>query len=120
MVTISPGTPFNALTGLSATQMANCGPQPKTPVRALFIQMLHGGTGRGIVMDGIYGFQADGISPRIPSASTPTDVTAELAAATATAPGQNYTDACDDISRIWVDGTVSGDTVKVSYATIEQ
>ncbi len=126
--TVTANGAINLVTGADAVAMVTYGAVPRTMVRALIIQMKHGGTGLGYVMDGIYGVQAaDGVSPRIPSAATDSDVTAELAPATATAPGGSYTDffelpngaAGTDVSRMWVDGAVPGDKIKVSYDTIE-
>lgn len=108
-ITITAGTPVNLLTGLTT---AYTGP----PVYAsrVFIQMKHGGTGLGYVMDGIY--------QRVPSASAASDLTAELSPASSTAPGGSYEDwdkAMDrggvDISQIWIDGSHSTDVVLASY-----
>ena len=83
------------------------------PARRVFIQMLTGGSGRGYVLDGIpWGTIAD--------ASNDDHVTAELAAATAAAPGGSYSDESQipgadiDLSKLWVHGTNAGDKIKVS------
>lgn len=80
-------------------------------VRAIFIQMAIGGSGYGAVMAGI-------VNGRTPSKSTSGDLTAQLAPASATAPGSSYSDSNQlgiDLSTIWVDGSNSGDTIIVSY-----
>jgi hypothetical protein len=77
----------------------------------LFVQMAAGGSGKGYVMLGI----PDGVTP---SSSNAAQVTAELAPATSTAPGGSLTDAPPqglDVSQAWVDGSNSGDTIRVSY-----
>lgn len=125
--TVTASGPINIVTGLNGTQMANAAPIPRLMARSLFIQMLPGGTGLGYVMDGIYGVQANGTSPRIPSAAVATDVSADLAPATASAPGGSYSDwyslpngaAGIQVDKTWIDGSVPGDTIKVSYDTIE-
>lgn len=126
-ITITPNTPINIVTGLNAAQMASAGMTSAlapagstffveyTVVRRLFIQMLHGGTGLGYVTKGSIG--------RAPSAkgATSGDLMAELAAATATAPGGSYSDPENGIDRgnieiqhVWIDGD-SADKVLVSY-----
>ncbi len=129
--TMTASTPINIATGLTAAGgMTNFGRLAPVRVRSLFIQMLIGGTGYGVVMDGIYGVQADGVSPRIPSAlgATSGDLTAQLAPSnSATQPGGQYGDqyALDnqgggiDISRTWIDSSHTGDTIVVSYDVIE-
>lgn len=129
-LTVTASTPINIATGLTAAGgMTNYGRLAPVWVRSVFIQMLLGGTGYGVVMDGIYGVQADGISPRIPSAlgATSGDLTAQLQPATATAPGGSYGDQYPianqqgtiDATKIWIDGSHTGDTVVVSYDVIE-
>lgn len=130
-LTITASTPINIVTGLTAAGgMTLYGRLAPVWVRSLFIQMLAGGTGYGVVMDGIYGVQADGVSPRIPSAlgATSGDLTAQLPPAqSATQPGGTYGDvyALDnqqggiDASKIWLDGSHTADTVVVSYDVIE-
>ena len=123
LLTITAGTPLNIVTGLTATQMANFGPLRPVFCRSIFIQAAAGGTGEIYVMDGIYGVQADGVSPRIPATTNSSDVTATLAPATAGAPGGNYGDpnvqpngATDiDATKCWIDGSHTSDTVYVSY-----
>ncbi len=81
----------------------------------VFIQMVIGGTGVGYVMDGI----PEGTTPAYNTAG---DLTAELAAATSTAPGGSYSDFTNgnndgpgiDLAALWVDGSHTGDTIIVS------
>ncbi len=104
-ITITAGTPVQ----ISA--------QPKIANR-IFVQMVTGGTGRGYVMDGI----PVGVTPD-PTVSG--QLTAELAPATATAPGGTYTDGGPgttaatnggiDLQRFWVGGSNTGDKIIVSY-----
>lgn len=97
-ITITAGTPIQIST---TARLA----------RAIFIQMAIGGSGYGAVMAGI-------TNGRTPSKTASTDLTAQLAPATATIPGSSYSDANPlgiDISTIWVDGSNSGDTVIVSF-----
>lgn len=109
--TVTSGTPINMATGTSGAPSSG----DFQPVYAsrVFIQMLHGGTGLGYVMDGI----PPGTTP---AAGTNGHLTAELAAASLTAPGGSYSDADPnvaggiDIRRLWIDGSHSGDTVMVS------
>lgn len=124
VLTVSASGAINILTGLNAVQMAGVGPVPRTMASRLIIQMVTGGTGRGYVMAEILGVQAvDGKSPRIPVNTVATDVTTELAPAIATAPGGSYSDSYYwgngeggiDVSIIWVDGSVPGDKIRVSY-----
>lgn len=126
-VAVTASGPINVLTGLNGTLMSNYGQIQRTMVRALSIQMRTGGAGIGYVMDGIYGVQADGVSPRVPSKTASGDVTAELQAASVSGPGGQYGDpfvlpngaAGIDVSRTWVDGASVGDTIVISYDTIE-
>lgn len=125
--TIAAGTPINVATGMTATQMTSNGYGAKIPslyVSRVFIQMLPGASaGIGYVMDGIYGVNAAGTGPRVPASTNAADVTAELAPAISTAPGGSYTDIDNsytgtigiDLSKMWVDGAHTGDTVKISY-----
>lgn len=97
-ITIAAGTPVQIST---TSRLA----------RAVFIQMAINGSGYGAVMAGIY-------NNRTPSKTASTDLTAQLAPATAAAPGGSYSDANPlgiDLSTIWVDGSNTGDTVIVSY-----
>jgi len=98
-ITITAGTPIR----LSTT---------KTIVTRVFIQMAISGTSAGYVMAGI-------MNGRTPASSASGDLTAQLAGASASAPGGSYSDADPagsiDLSEIWVDGANSGDTVIVSY-----
>lgn len=128
LITFSAGGPVNIETGKDGTAMANFGALRPVMVRALSIQVAAGSTHRGYVMDGIYGVQADGISPRVPDKTVGTDVTAELGASpSAEQPGGQYGDpyvlpngaAGTDVTKTWVDGT-AGETARVSYDTIEQ
>lgn len=109
--TIVAGTPINVATLL--------GLDPNFPVyaRRWTVQPLAGGSGLVYVMDGV--------KPRgtVPASTTSGDLTAELAPATATAPGSFYEDIYEadadnqgdiDLSLSWIDGSNSGDTVAVS------
>lgn len=123
VLTVSASGAINILTGLNAVQMVGVGRVQRTMASRLIIQMVTGGTGRGYVMAEILGVQSDGISPRIPVNNVSTDVTSELAPATATAPGGSYSDSYYwgsgeggiDVSRIWVDGSNVSDKIRVSY-----
>lgn len=129
-LTITASTPINIVTGLTAAGgMTGFGRLAPVWCRSLNIQALAGGTGYVTVMDGIYGVQADGVSPRIPSAlgATSGDLTVQLSpAGSATNPGGDYSDSYAlnnqqggiDVSRCWVDGSHTGDTVVVSYDVI--
>lgn len=105
--TITAGTPICVGTGTTTSQRA--------PIYAarVFVQMQTGGTGVGYVMDGIN-------YPRVPSHSNSTDLTATLAAASSSAPGGSYSDTSEpnktmDVTRLWLDGSHTGDTITVSY-----
>ena len=108
---ITAGTPLNVFTGL-ATALDN----PTQPVYAsnFRAQMAHGGTGLGYLMGGI-------MPGRIPAITNTGDVTAELPPATATAPGEPYTENDPslvggiDVTRCWVDGGHTGDNMIVSW-----
>ena len=53
-LTVTASTPINIATGLTAAGgMTNYGRLAPVWVRSVFIQMLLGGTGYGVVMDGI-------------------------------------------------------------------
>lgn len=100
--------PINLATG---TAVADDG-IPKR-INRILIQMLPASSGSlGYVMDGI-GAQ------RVPSKAVAADVTAVLAAATASSPGGVYSDSdpdgAIDLGKMWLDGDHAGDTVKVSY-----
>lgn len=83
----------------------------------ILIQMATGGTGLGYICAGI------------PTGTTPSascggagQLTAQLAPASATAPGGSYSDSASfkegigiDVSMIWVDGGHSGDVILVTY-----
>jgi hypothetical protein len=112
--TITAGTPINLATGTAAAPVKG----QEIYAFDLSIQMQHGGTGRGYVMDGV----------PIGAAVLPTAVSPylsyELAPATATAPGVNpyykFVPQGQDrpgvnIHEIWIDGSNSGDTIIVSY-----
>ncbi len=127
LITFSAGGAVNIFTGLDGTQMANFGPLRPALARTLSIQMSATTTGLGYVMDGIYGVQADGVSPRIPDHTHGGDVTAELGPSqAANQPGSQYGDpyvlpngaAGIDVTKTWVDGT-AGETCRVSYDLVE-
>jgi len=122
-VTVTAGTPVNVATALNSVAMvaagfANGAPLPRKLVNRLFIQMIHGGSGRGYVMDGIQGVTSATQQWRVPDATVSTDMTAELAPATATAPGGSYGDSDNDhgidVSKTWVDGSNTGDKIQIS------
>lgn len=103
-ITVAAGTPVR----ISSSRLL---------VRKVFIQMLTvpgGSAGLGYVMAGIQG-------GRTPSASASSDLTAQLCAASTTAPGCSYSDqdmvgtAPIDLSQMWVDGAHTGDTIAVSW-----
>jgi len=118
-ITVVAGTPINVATGMTAAQMATAGITAAIPQKLanrVFVQMLHGGSGLGYVMDGILP------RGRVPASSASGDLTAELAVATAGAPGGSYSDGAPndagldvDLALMWVDGAHSGDVIKVSY-----
>jgi hypothetical protein len=129
-ITGTASTPVNAATGLTAAGgMTGYGRLAPVWVRSIFIQMLVGSQSYGIVMDGIYGVQADGVSPRIPSAlgATNGDLTAQLAPAGVNSPGGTYGDqyaldnqqASIDATKIWVDFARTGDQMVISYDVVE-
>lgn len=109
--TIVAGTPINIATLLGLD------PAFPVPARRWTAQALIGGTGAIYIMDGIKP------RARVPVSSTSGDLTAQLAPASATAPGSFYEDAYTadadnqgdiDLSLTWIDGSHSGDTVAVS------
>ncbi len=122
-ITVAAGTPLNLATAMTSAQMVTkgYGYLPQKPVSQLFIQMKTGGTGRGYVMTGIRGQTSATQLWRVPDAAVSGDLTAELAPATATAPGGSYSDqpvdGSVDLSQCWVDGSHTGDVITVSYNT---
>jgi hypothetical protein len=95
-LTIAAGTPIRLATSVTLADR-------------IVVEMKHGGSGLGYVMDGI----PNGTTP-----STTSNNPIELAPATSTAPGGIYADSSAigiDISQIWIDGANSGDKVLVSY-----
>ena len=99
-ITVTAGTPIFIASG-------------QTPILAdrLIIQMLHGGTGYGLVYDDVP------IGMTAAQVAAGGDVAVELAPATATAPGGAYTDAVQngsiDLRMIAVDGSNTGDHILV-------
>jgi hypothetical protein len=79
-------------------------------VSRIIIQMKHGGTGMGQIMLGV---------PKGTTPATSSWPVIELAPATATAPGQSFSDEGPNINlaEIWCDGSHSGDLITVSYDT---
>lgn len=123
-ITITSGTPVNIASGMNSAAMVTKGFSviPPLPLNELCIQMKHGGTGLGYVMSGIRGVTSPTQQWRVPDFTAVTDVTAELAPATATAPGGSWSDPTNNQTTIngeqcWIDGSVSGDKVIVSYDT---
>lgn len=121
-------SPINIWTQLSGTQMAGFGRLAPCLCRSLSIQVQPSAAGLVYVMDGAYGVQTDGISPRIPSKANSADVTATLGASTAaTQPGSQYSDNYTldnsqggiDVAVCWIDGGNAGDLVRVSYFILE-
>lgn len=105
--TIVAGTPRNVATEVTTAVITDI---PYLVTR-IFIQMKTAGTGLGYVM-------ADVPRGTVGSQSNTKHKTAELAPATATAPGASYSDTDPggiDISLMWIDGSVSGDKVIISY-----
>lgn len=95
-LTITAGTPIRLATSITLCDR-------------IVIEMKHGGSGLGYVMDGI----PNGTTPAIA-----TNNPIELSAATSTGPGGAYNDASAlgiDVSQIWIDGGNSGDKVIVWY-----
>lgn len=123
-ITIISGTPINIVTGMTSAQMLAAGyvTIPSTPLNEVICQMKHGGTGLGFVMSGIRGQTSAVQQWRVPAYTASTDLTAELAPATATAPGGSYSDPQNNQTTIWgeqffIDGAASGDIMIVSYDT---
>lgn len=128
LATVTAGTPQNLaqlLIGYNPAAGAMSTPpipsyQPVYATR-VFIQMASGGSGKGIIFDGV------------PLGVTPTDtsygdIVAELAPATATAPGGSYSDATPghlvgapqiDLRRMWIDGSNNGDGIRVSAYLVD-
>jgi hypothetical protein len=107
--------PLNIVTETTTAPVSG---EPAIPLSRLFVQMVHGGSGLGNVLTGV---------PRDVqgSASNAAHLTAELAAATASAPGGSYSDAAGsgnglagidlDARGVWVHGGHQGDTIIVSF-----
>ncbi len=120
-VTVIAGTPINLATAMTSAQMLAAGYTyvPRKMINRILVQLLIGGTGAGYVMDGIRGVTSAAQQWRVPAATTSTDLTAQLAPASATAPGGSYSDSDNehgiDISGCWVDGSHTGDTLQVSF-----
>ncbi len=122
-LTVTAGTPKNISTGKSTAEMLALGyvTIPPLPLNELCIQMKHNNTGLGYVMSGIRGVTSAVQQWRTPSTAAITDVTAELAPATATAPGGSWTDPTNNQTTInaeqcWIDVSVTSDVI-VSYDT---
>lgn len=110
-LTITAGVPLNV-----STQSTVSDGVPRMATR-VFIQLYPGATGIAYIMDGISGVSNG--APRVPSHSNSTDLTAIVYGATASAPGSSYSDYDAyhgiDVSKLWIDGSVSGDKVIVSF-----
>jgi hypothetical protein len=105
--TLTQDVPINAITGTTAAPPAGSSPVYATRV---FVQMIHGGTGLGYVMDGIK-------VGATPATNVDGDITAELAPATSTAPGGAYSDSDPggiDLNKFWVAGATTNDKIKLS------
>jgi hypothetical protein len=116
-ITITAGTPINLAVAMGFTTAALLAKAPPIPVNRCVVQMLIGGTGCGYVMN------MEQYAPgKTPVATTSGHLTAQLAPATATAPGGSFSDfvsgapACGpgDLTKLWVDGSNSGDTLAAS------
>lgn len=114
-ITVVAGTPINLATLTSTVPDAS----DTRRCTKISIQMAHGGTGRGLVMSGIS-------VGRTPAASASADLTAEIPPATAGSPGGQYYDEDDSpsgggilLAGIWLDGSVSGDHVVISFELAE-
>lgn len=85
-----------------------------TVVRSMSVQMRTGGTGRGLLLN--LAFFPLGT---VPDGTNGQHLAAELAPAAAAAPGGQWSypdsDRGYDVSRIYIDGSNSGDTVTISY-----
>lgn len=115
--TIYPGPRYNKIYTVAAgtpIQLATV----TTPANRVFIQMLTGGSGSGYVMD-----VSSYVAGTTPAHTTSGELVAQLCPATSTAPGCSYSDTAGsapgsgaiDISKLWIDGSNSGDTLVVSY-----
>ncbi len=115
-ITVSAGTPVNVATGTSTAPDTT----DKRRAAKILIQPIHGATvGIVYVMSGIQ----IGVTPASTNAS---DLTAELAAATSTAPGATYSDYDFSpsgggilLSSFWIDGGTTGTVVLVTYELAE-
>ncbi len=106
------GSPINLETGTTSAPASGSAP---VYVKRIFVQMASNGNltyGMGYVLAGV-------TRGRTPATSNAYDVTAQLAAATSTAPGGSYSDADNDagidIGTVWIDFAVTGNPVIVSY-----
>jgi len=110
-ITVAAGTPVNLATG--TTQPAS------EPVWAweYFVQMKSGGSGKGLIYDGVPASRATG------TGIVAGDLTVELApAAGPVNPGGSYDNADYsndrggiDINEIWIDGSHTGDVILASF-----
>ncbi len=122
-LTLTTNVPVNIATGLNSAAMLAKGYVTIPPLRLneLCIQMKHGGAALGYVMAGIRGVTSAVQQWRVPDITAVTDVTAELAPATATAPGGSWSDPSNNQTtingeQIWVSGTTA-DQMIISYDT---
>lgn len=126
LAVVTAGTPINVaklLIGYNpAANERSTPPVPSSGVYAsrIFIQMAIGGSGYGIVFDGV------------PLGVTPADgnnweITAQLAPASSTGPGSSYSDTSPygiglpqiDLRKLWIDGSNSGDGIRVSAYIVD-
>jgi hypothetical protein len=116
-LTITAGTPINLAVALgvvaSAAALATANP---IMVNRHFIQMLAGGAGLGYVMD----LDAFAVGTQA-NAATNGHLTAELYPASGQLPGGTYGDGATvlggglaDLTKLWIDGSHTGDPVVVS------
>jgi hypothetical protein len=109
---ITSGTPVNALTGTTSAPGDSTRPVYATRV---FIQAPHSST-NGIV------YVLDSGGPvRVPSSANADDIVAELAAATSTAPGGDYSDVDFrdgggiDLRTVWIDVATTNTPARISF-----
>lgn len=115
-ITITAGTPVNVGQSFAlATTTTTKVPPGTAPIfcQRIAVTVLLAASGQVVyVMDGIpYNI--------VPAATTSGQLSAQLSAGTATAPGGSYSDtdpaAGIDLNGLWIDGAHSGDTVAVTF-----
>ena len=120
VLTITAGTPINLAVALGiAPNGAALAAMKPIPVNRWFAQMLTGGPGLGYVMD-LENFAAGTQA----NAATQGHLIAQLAPASAQAPGGSYGDGIAgipgggpaDLTKLWIDGNHTGDTMAISVS----